>query len=233
MATYKARLSAPSKTSNYYYSGNIFYQCGYGMPNCTCYAWGRWYELLGTKPKLCTQNAENWYNFNDGYSRGQTPKVGAVICWRKGQANYSKDGAGHVAVVEQVKADGTIITSNSAWSGTNFYTQTLKPPYNIGTGYTFQGFIYLPIAFDVPTASGFFPAKGYFAFGDTHANIGKVAAFMYKVFPAYTPKAALGDYYGANIQKAIKEFQRRTGLKQDGILGAVTLAKLKQYGFKE
>ena len=233
MATYKPRLSAPSKSNNYFYKDNIFYQCGYGMPNCTCYAFGRWYELLGTKPKLCTQNAENWFNYNDGYSRGQTPKVGAVICWRKGKANYSADGAGHVAVVEQVNADGSIVTSNSNWKGTNFYTKTFKPPYSLGGTYVFQGFIYLPIVFDTETASGFFPAKGYFTFGDTHPNIGKVAQFMRNVFPAYTSKAALGNYYGVNIQASIKEFQRRTGLEQDGNLGPLTLAELKRYGFRE
>lgn len=80
--------------------------------------------------------------------------------------------------------------------------------------------------------SGFFPAKGYFALGDTHANIGKIAAFMYRVFPAYTNKKALGNYYGPYIQAAIKEFQRRTGLEADGCVGPITLAELKKYGFK-
>lgn len=26
--------------SAYWYSDNIYYQSGYGMPNCTCYAYG-------------------------------------------------------------------------------------------------------------------------------------------------------------------------------------------------
>lgn len=147
MAKYVTRLSAPSKTSKYYYSDNIFYQCGYGMPNCTCYAWGRWYELLGLKPKLCTGNAENWYKFNDGYARGQTPKVGAVAVWRKGQVGNSNDGAGHVAIVEEVYKDGSFLTSNSAWGGANFYTQKYSGNYNNGS-YIFLGFIYLPIEFD-------------------------------------------------------------------------------------
>ena len=29
-----------------WYSDNPFYQSGYGMPNCTCYAWGRFWEVL-------------------------------------------------------------------------------------------------------------------------------------------------------------------------------------------
>lgn len=29
----------------HWYSENPFYQAGYGMPNCTCYAWGRFWEI--------------------------------------------------------------------------------------------------------------------------------------------------------------------------------------------
>lgn len=79
--------------------------------------------------------------------------------------------------------------------------------------------------------SSFFPAKGYFSLGDTHANIGKIAVFMRRVFPAYTNKKALGNYYGQYIQASIKEFQRRTGLEADGCVGPITLAELKKYGF--
>ena len=153
MSEYVKRTTAPSKDSKYYYSDNIFYQCGYGMPNCTAYAWGRWYELLGSKPKLYTGNAETWYpkgTSYDGYKRGQTPKLGAVACWAKGVAGKSSDGAGHVAIVEEIYSDGSILTSNSAWKGTNFYTKKLAKGYNVN-GYTFQGFIYLPIEFTEPT----------------------------------------------------------------------------------
>ncbi len=81
-------------------------------------------------------------------------------------------------------------------------------------------------------STSFFGSKGYFSLGDTHINIGKIASFMYKTFPAYTNKKALGNYYGNYIYSAIKEFQKRTGLKVDGCVGPLTLAKLKKYGFK-
>lgn len=84
-----------------------------------------------------------------------------------------------------------------------------------------------------PIADSFFPAKGYFSLGDNHANVGKIAAFMRRVFPAYTNKKALGNYYGQYIQASIKEFQRRTGLEADGCVGPITLAELKKYGFKK
>ena len=82
------------------------------------------------------------------------------------------------------------------------------------------------------TPASFFPSKGYFKKGDTQKNIGKIAAFMRKAFPSYTPAAALGDYFGPNLEGAVKEFQRRTKLEADGCIGPLTLAELKDYGFK-
>ena len=97
---------------------------------------------------LSRGNAENWYaHTSDGYARGSTPKLGAVICW------HSTRSGGHVAIVEKIYANGKILTSNSAFSGSRFYTQKLTPPnYRIGSAYTFQGFIYNPTEFtDDPT----------------------------------------------------------------------------------
>ena len=115
----------------------------------TDYAWGRSYEAWGIKPKLSRANAEDWYGYKDGYKRGKTPKIGSVICWRKGKAGYSADGAGHVAFVERVNKDGTILVSNSNYSGTRFFTRTISPKndWYIGAGLTFQGFIYPPVTF--------------------------------------------------------------------------------------
>ena len=89
-------------------------------------------------------NAELWYpHTSDGYQRGQTPKLGAVICW------YSTRSGGHVAIVEEIKANGDIVTSNSAYGGNYFYMKTLSPSNNyfMGKAYTFQGFIYNPTEF--------------------------------------------------------------------------------------
>lgn len=81
--------------------------------------------------------------------------------------------------------------------------------------------------------TNFLGSKGYFQRGDTHVNIGKIASFMRKTFPAYTNEKALGNFYGPYIEASIKEFQKRTGLEADGKTGPKTLAKLKTYGFKE
>lgn len=144
---FNSRTTAPSKNNNYYYKYNIFYKCGYGMPNCTCYAWGRFYELSGKYPKLCTANAENWYKYNDGYERGNTPRLGAVIVWSKGKIGNAKDGAGHVAIVEGINDDGSILTSNSGYKSTNFYLKRIPKGFALN-GYKFEGFIYNPVNFD-------------------------------------------------------------------------------------
>lgn len=83
-----------------------------------------------------------------------------------------------------------------------------------------------------PKIDDFFPLKGYFSKGDVSPNVGKIAKFMYENFPSYTSKKALGNIYGANLIKAVKEFQKRTGLEVDGNFGPLTLAELEEYGFK-
>ena len=144
--TFTPRLDSTGiEGSFYYYSQNPFYTAGYGLPNCTCYAWGRFWEISdkagdgSNKPTLPTGDAGTWYPNVTGYEKGQTPKLGAVICW-------SKSGeAGHVAIVEQILENGDIVTSNSAWQSTFFYTKTIYKAdnYNFGN-YVFQGFIYNP-----------------------------------------------------------------------------------------
>lgn len=44
--SYTPRLDDQGIMGNFHwYSDNPFYQSGYGMPNCTCYAWGRFWEI--------------------------------------------------------------------------------------------------------------------------------------------------------------------------------------------
>lgn len=144
------RLKAPSTTDKNWlkhgkggYNYCIEIKSGSVLPNCVGYAWGRWRELLGAYHKLSRGNAENWYAKLDGYKRGKEPKLGAVVCWRKGKVKNATDGCGHVAVVEAIAADGTITCSESNYGASRFNVRKVKPPYNIGS-LKFQGFIYFP-----------------------------------------------------------------------------------------
>lgn len=141
--------SAGMKGSKYYYSDNVFYNANLGPQqtggNCTWYAWGRFYEIRKRYPSgLSTSDAKNWYSRTTGYAKGRTPKLGAIACWE-----YRNGGAGHVAVVEQIKPNGDIVTSNSGWSsGKYFWTETVTK----ASGYIpswanarLQGFIYVDV----------------------------------------------------------------------------------------
>ena len=141
--TYTPRLTAPDYSNKYYYSDiNLFHKYGYGLPNCTAYAYGRAYENLGTAPNLCPYSAGEWYSYNKNggyYPYGQTPKLGAIACW-----NYGSGG--HVAVVEQINSDGSMTLSNSEWGGRSFYlTYANVKDSNPGgnSWWTFQGYIYV------------------------------------------------------------------------------------------
>ena len=152
------RLTPPEETNKYYvkttYGGynkciEIKEKNGCVLANCVGYCWARFLESQGvTDCNLSRGNAENWWDFNDGYKRGQTPKLGAVICWAKGKPHNPDDGKGHVAFVEQINSDGSILISESGYKSYYFKTETIKPPYSKGGTYKFQGFIYNPTEFE-------------------------------------------------------------------------------------
>lgn len=151
----------------WYSSANIFFEDDnvdyYGLPNCTCYAWGRMLELGATNLTLCPYDAGSWWGYTqDGYQRGQTPRLGAIACWY----SSSSQGGGHVAVVESITDSPTnglsFVTSNSNLIrpdqvGGNkniqsavynlsdyWYERTLYASNNFGfLDYVFQGFIYV------------------------------------------------------------------------------------------
>lgn len=130
------------------------------LPNCTGYAWGRFYEILGSRPTLCksypggTHHAEMWYlDTADGYKRGQEPALGAVACWRKGDLwsnDHDNYEAGHVAIVEAINEDGSITVSESGHGVASYWwmlpikKDDANGEWYYGPDYHFQGFIYCP-----------------------------------------------------------------------------------------
>ena len=158
--TFTQRISAPTGTEKYWLrpeAGGLnlclkIRDNGSVIPNCTGYAYGRFMEeALLISCNLSRANAENWYDNKDGYPRGTAPKLGAVMCWRGGSTQTSADGYGHVAIVEQINPDGSVVCSMSNYpmvvSGKTlpfWERKTYYPPYNTSTGLIFQGFIYNP-----------------------------------------------------------------------------------------
>ena len=101
-------------------------------------------------------NAENFIERAKaaGLSVGNTPKVGAIMCWMKGSTLSGSDGAGHVAVVEAVYDNNHVYTSESGYGSSAFWNShryNTNGRWGLGSGYTFRGFIYNPAVKDEPT----------------------------------------------------------------------------------
>lgn len=148
--SFTPRLSAPMKNNTCYFSSNIFNSSGYGMPNCTAYAWGRAYEILRKEPRLSLGNAGQWFEYNKEnqiYDYGKEPKVGAIAC-------FDNEDGGHVAVVEKIE-NGKVTFSNSAYMGEYFYLSYADvEEKNPGQdGWIFQGYIYLKDDFKEESAN--------------------------------------------------------------------------------
>lgn len=154
MADFIPRLNSDGIYNNkYWYSDNPFYQANLGLPNCTCYAWGRFWEISGIKPTLPTWDGGEWFAdvvASGVYKTGQTPQLGAVAC-------YGKAGdAGHVAIVEKISSGSVTISQSGYYRPISSYPpdtpnyfwlddcpkSTMLAPW-MGD-YYFQGFIYNP-----------------------------------------------------------------------------------------
>lgn len=158
---YTPRTAAPSAADKHWIhtSKGGYNRCiirnsstGSVLPNCTGYVHGRWMEIGGktSEYNLAFTNANTYFSHADSFQRGQTPALGAIMCWNSGSA-------GHVAVVEEIISDDEIVCSESDYSGTRFILRhrIRSTGWNIKgrTAYLpYQGCIYHPdIPGDEPT----------------------------------------------------------------------------------
>lgn len=227
---FEKRLTSPSESNKFYLKAG---KGGYNrameinpkthscLPNCCGLVHGRWLESQKQTDyekfdKLCTGNAYSYFKHNDEYKRGSTPKLGSIICFDK------IGGYGHVAFVEDINPNGDILTSNSGYSGTRFFTKLLKKSngYKYSNKYIFQGFIYPPVEFtkqynllrllkygirgnDVKELQKELKERGY--------DIGKYG---------------VDGIFGKDTEKAVKLYQKNNSLTPDGIVGKNTAHKL-------
>ena len=140
------------------------------LRNCVGYAYGRFNEIVGAgyMKYLAPVNAEQFIDCMNyktkGVTSGMTPKLGACMVWQAGATKKGSDGAGHVAIVEQINADGSIITSESGYAAKQaFWTQTrtnANGRWGQNSNYKFLGFIYNPAVDDTPVPT---PTPGTFS----------------------------------------------------------------------
>lgn len=170
MGAFKPRFTRPE-------AGNLYYirkaSGGYssaikGSPtdaqndvlaNCVGYAYGRFNEIggYGFMKYLKPVNAELFIQYaqRDGLKIEQTPSLGACMVWQGGTTQRPEDGAGHVAIVEQINADGSIITSESGYGAKKPFWLTTRTRGSGNWGekpsrYIFLGFIKNPAVEDLP-----------------------------------------------------------------------------------
>lgn len=76
--------------------------------------------------------------------------------------------------------------------------------------------------------------------GADGAEVRKLQDFFRRIFPSYRTEVSVkrgtvisvDGNFGKQTTAWVKEFQQRTGLKQDGIVGPATWAKLRYYGYR-
>lgn len=138
------RTTAPEYGNVYYYNGayNPFAYNQNLIGECTWYVWGRAYEILGHRPNISRGHAKDFYTYNlnsGAYPYGNEPKLGAIACFAPNNHAY---WTGHVAIVEAVGGDGSVILSEYNFKGVHvFSSDRYLNPTEARTWV--QGYIYL------------------------------------------------------------------------------------------
>lgn len=235
---FKSRLVKPESGNKYYITKQSggYNPCIKGNPidkdcdvlsNCVGYAVGRFNEIVGNEKcgYLASTNAENFVDIakKQGLEVGQNPRLGAIACWAKGKVRVSNDGAGHVAVVETIYADGSIITSESGYKASKpFWTQKRNnnnKNWGQGAAYTFLGFIYNPSVDNIE--------------GGTMVSTMRKGSKGNDVSSLQKKLQSIGYYFG-NIDgdfgmktyEAVVTYQHDKRLQVDGVVGANTRKSL-------
>ena len=202
------------------------------LANCVGYAYGRFNEIVGEGAckYLRPVNAENFLQYKGSLEIGTEPRLGACMVWQKGATLTGSDGAGHVAIVEQIKSSAEIVTSESGYGASKpFWTQTRKKGdgnWGQGSGYKFLGFIYNPseccreTTKEVCTVELKVLKKG--------AKGGNVQALQHLLIGNGFPCGSCGadGSFGGDTDAAVRAYQKAKGLAVDGSCGPATWGKL-------
>ena len=163
--SFTPRLTAPSATDLRWIKDTSggYNACIYGsdgppsvIPNCTGYVHGRVMEIRGVNTDnsgLSFGDAYTyWAGSDPAWIQESDPSLGAIVCY----TTVGGPSPGHVAVVEQVIDNDTIVISESHYGGARFQTWTCYRQYGwrptSGWNVTPQGFLRNPYV--TPGGSG-------------------------------------------------------------------------------
>lgn len=216
------------------------------LANCVGYANGRFNEIIND-PELkgitktfkyqLSCNAENFIESakRQGLKISSTPVQGGIMVWQKGRTLYGGDGAGHVAIVETVYDDGTILTSESGYGSREWAFKNLRRSNDNGRwgqteAYKFRGCIINPSikdAKEVPAPKlsidgigGTCTVRAMQRFFGTVQD--GVISGQQKSLNKYYP-SLIAVEYGSKGSACIKKLQKWVGVERDGILGQNTI----------
>lgn len=221
------------------------------LANCVGYANGRFNEIgaYGYCKYQLVCNAENFIENarSKGLKISNVPTLGGVMVWKRGATLSGSDGAGHVAVVEKIYSDGSILTSESGWGGSTFFTRTRKNDGRWGqsSDYTFRGCIVNPAVKD----SGKLTVDGLFYSNSVKAMQSWLGTYpdgvlsdqlssCRKYLPNIAP-ACIFHSYGSGGSAAVKALQSYLNKKGyncgtvDGYMGYSTVRALQGFLNKE
>lgn len=256
----KIRTECPKKNNKYYnnksHGGLSDAVNGYPMisgltvlDNCVGWANSRFNEIIndpnldGLVKKFKYQlvcNAENFIESakRQGLKISPTPIEGGIMVWQKGATLSGGDGAGHVAVVERVYNDGTILTSESGWASWTFKTvhrDNTNGRWGQNSAYKFRGCIINPAVTDpkvvpVPLLNidgigGACTVRAMQRFFGTLQD--GVLSGQNKNCAKYYP-ALKAVEYGKGGSTCVKKLQSWLGITADGVWGQNTSKALQK-----
>ena len=216
--------------------------------NCVGFANGRFNEsildsnLKGIELKFKYQlvcNAENFIESakRQGLKISKVPTLGGIMVWQRGASLEGWDGAGHVAFVEQINEDGSIITSESGWAAYAFKRikrTNSNGRWGMNSSYSFRGCIINPSIGAVtkaepkPTAT----PKAYTGKLPTstlrRGSRGEQVKLLQKFLNWYGNKLTVDGDFGPATESAVLKFQIENNLTVDGIVGVKTRDKMKK-----
>lgn len=250
----KTRTKQPANNKYYMrivsggYSGAI---AGYPMVknadvlcNCVGYAGSRFNEIIndpdlkGIGKKFKYQlvcNAENFIESakKQGLKISDVPIQGGIMVWQRGATLNGSDGAGHVAVVEEVYEDGSILTSESGYAAWAF--KTIRRTNDNGrwgqtSAYKFRGCIINPSVknpkvaptpkLSVDGIGGMATVRAMQKYFATPQD--GVISGQNKKLKKYYP-SLISVEYGKGGSTVIKSLQKWLGVSIDGVLGEQTV----------
>lgn len=212
--------------------------------NCVGFSNGRFNEIIND-PEMegiykafkyqLVCNAENFIESakKQGLKISSVPVQGGIMVWQRGATLSGSDGAGHVAVVEEIYSDGSILTSESGWAAWAFKTirrTNENGRWGQSSAYKFRGCIINPSVTDAKVA----PTPKLTVDGIGGANTIRATQQFFgtpedgvlsgqnKSLKKYYPSITAVEY-GKGGSACVKKLQKWVGTTQDGVLGEKTI----------